>query len=126
MRSHAGKAPLYTSFLSHLLTGDHPILVYTRRLCSDDQFMRSVWQCYGALATGGGTGSALLISAGPQAPPSLHARCLCVDARRGCTCERFPIATSWPPQLGQRRGDGGDGCQCDDPNVVGDESDDWH
>ena len=29
LRPRAGKAPLYTSFLAHLLTGDHPILVYT-------------------------------------------------------------------------------------------------
>ena len=30
-----------------------------------------------------------------------------------------PIAPSWSPQLGRRRGDGGDGYQCDEPNVVG-------
>ena len=128
MRPRAGKAPLYTSFLAHLLTIDLPILVYTCRLCSDPQFMRmhSVWQCYDALATDGDTSSAfsacvitLLISAGPQAPTSLPARYLCVDARCGCTCERFPIAPSWPPQLGQRHGDGGDGRQCDESNVIG-------
>ena len=126
MRSRVGKAPLYTSFLAHLLTSDLPILLYTWRLCSDPQFMRSVWQCYDALATDGDTSSAscacvitLLISVGPQAFTSLPARYLCVDARCRCTCERFPIAPSWPPQLGQRHGDGGDGRQCDKPNVIG-------
>ena len=126
LRSRVGKAPLYTSFLAHLLTSDLPILLYTWRLCSDPQFMRSVWQCYDALATDGDTSSAssacvitLLISVGPQAPTSLPARCLCVDARCGCTCERFPIAPSRPPQLGPCRGDGGDNCQCDEPKVIG-------
>ena len=58
LRSRAGKAPLYTSFLAHLLTSDHPILVYTCRLCNNTQFMHSVWQCYDALATDGDTSSA--------------------------------------------------------------------
>ena len=126
MRPRAGRAPLYTSFLANLLTIDLPILVYTCRLCSDPQFIRSVWQCYDALATEGDTSSAssaciitLLISTGPQARTSLPARCLCVDARCGCTCERFPIAPSWPPQLERHRRDSGDGCQCDEPKVVG-------
>ena len=34
-----------------------------------------------------------------------------------------PVAPSWPPQLGQRRGDGGDCCQC---NGVERHLDDWH
>jgi hypothetical protein len=52
----------------------------------------------------------------PHVPP---ARRLCVDARSGGTCERLSIALSWLPQLGQRRGDGGDGCQRDVSNVIG-------
>ena len=57
-RMRVGKASLYTSLLAHLLTGDHPILVYACRLCSDAQFMRSVWRCYDALATDRDTSSA--------------------------------------------------------------------
>ena len=45
-----------------------------------------------------------------HAPP---ARRLYVDARSGGTCERLSTTLSWPPQLGQRRGNGGDGCQRD-------------
>ena len=44
-------------------------------------------------------------------PGHLTRRRLCTDARYGYTRKRLSIAPSWPPQLGQRRGDRGDGCQ---------------
>ncbi|KAI0260889.1 hypothetical protein BGY98DRAFT_1116908, partial [Russula aff. rugulosa BPL654] len=40
-----------------------------------------------------------------------------IDSRIEGTRERLSIA--WPPQLGQSRGDGGDGCQRDGVDVVG-------
>jgi len=51
------------------------------------------------------------------------ARNVCINARCVCTYERLSIAPSWPPQLGQRRGDGRDDCQHDS---VERRWDDWH
>jgi hypothetical protein len=100
-------------------------------LCSDVELTCSVWRRYDALATGSDTSSAssvhvltLLISAHKNLVTHvLPARHLCVDGRSGGTCKRLSIALSWPPQLGQRHGDGGDGCQRDG---VERRWDDWH
>jgi hypothetical protein len=40
-----------------LVTTRFPIRIYTCRLCSDGEFMRSVWQRYDAVATDGDTGN---------------------------------------------------------------------
>ena len=75
--------------------------------------MRSVWQCYDALASDGDASSASKRMR--HHPPHIR----WPSSVYVPVPERFPIAPSWPPQLGQRRGDGGDDCQCDEPNTVG-------
>jgi hypothetical protein len=52
----------------------------------------------------------------PRAPrhhTSRPAQHLCADTCSGRICERLSIIPSCPPQLGQRRGDGDNGCQRD-------------
>ena len=59
----------------------------------------------------------------PQEPDHLTSRLLGISAymHAGDTCGRLSIALSMPSQLGQRRGDDGDGCQHNgvETNVIG-------
>jgi hypothetical protein len=81
------------------------------------------------LATDGDTDSAssacvitllnVLISAGPQAPTSLPARCLCVDVRCGCTWQPSPPSPRRYPSCGGHECTMGNRSQCDEPNDVG-------